>query len=821
MSVWALDKFNWVSVTIAGKTVRLRRFLGPYQWALILSLVGVIIYAWSNYRSSTEQARKQAESSPKTAESRLAISRYQHESWKKFRTFLLQTVIQILQVVSNQTTDEILKLIDRFCHSFKNAETLGKAADNFFGMCDYDEFIHVTMAESEEPAAKPAPKQTPKKKAVKPPIKQELADAKLAASLQKVENAKAPHKPSANGEDEEKYPTTPAVPLVQKPSAKAKAIEKAKAALIAEGYTKAAQADDSDSDDEKEETSAQKVKRFFSPLWAHDSDDELAAGGYDILGTDLSVPWSSPAYVLHPPTFGERVYFQWRRLTGLFSRANLYYYARLPLVYINQSARSSWRMVHDNYRVTFACSLLAAVVLLSVFLRNRAARFSESHSEDGGTGNKRRKKEAKKALKAAHNPYQKQKDAEYEKQKAERQEREREEERARDEAEELERQLLQRADNDAAHEQAMEEKAFQRELDAADEDAIERDLIERESGSGFTMKIHDTKAAARRANRRGEVKITPPKFPLPEPESPPRRKRSNKKKAAEADKPRDCFQFFKSGACNRTDCPYTHKAGPKPTPKVCWEWSQDNKCKRGDKCFLASTHVARSAEQLIPGSVVLVDIPMFEVESEDQAKRVARANAHITHDTVIIPRHLVAGKTRVTVLQGGARFDMPAKAYICKSMPDQCWYRKPAGLKMCAGVKYRAPTVGEPCGLNWMASGTVRRTTGKVVSEDRLGAERKIVAFSYDGSTLAGSCGAVYTSHTDGALIGVHGVGADVVGVKPQFFGINKGWVHELTSWQDKESITVADDKAYGNGSDKLEWHNILNNKPINLLGGQ
>jgi hypothetical protein len=305
------------------------------------------------------------------------------------------------------------------------------------------------------------------------------------------------------------------------------------------------------------------------------------------------------------------------------------------------------------------------------------------------------------------------------------------------------------------------------------------------------------------------------RYPNPNP-------RAYKPKKAEDFTPRPCVQFMRTKSCDRGDnCPFSHV---RPAP-ICDEWRQDGKCSKNSASspckFAHPESFKKKAEQLQPGKPVIRDVFKLEIHSYDRTGNMARCNAHITRDTIIVPRHCCAGRVKVCAVIDNKEVDLGPIAYVSKTMPDQCWFRKANNsIKNNTGCTYREPVIGESVLLSWLENSVSVMTAGVVQSVEMMGSDRKIKAYSYSGSTKSGTCGAVYISLVDGALVGFHGVGSESVKVLPQFFGCNAGWDHELKAWANSDATKFSEDEKYGNGNDEGAWSKCLNNagpNPLNL----
>jgi hypothetical protein len=269
-----------------------------------------------------------------------------------------------------------------------------------------------------------------------------------------------------------------------------------------------------------------------------------------------------------------------------------------------------------------------------------------------------------------------------------------------------------------------------------------------------------------------------------------------------------CYSFYKTGKCATNNCPFPHVAGP---VKECWQFSQQGKCDYGVKCKHA--HIDKSSgskkpEHLLPGKPVVSSCKLLEVVCLDRSGRKSHLNAYCANDAIIIPRHGVAGRASVSVIQDGKEFALGPTVYVSALMPDQCWFKVPKGMRAQNNSQrvYRAPVIGETAVLQWLENGVIRMTAGPIGNEMMLGKDRNIRVFDYHSSTKAGACGAAYVSLSDGAVIGFHGIGSESVKVVPQFYGCNVGWSQELKDWSHSVNKNFSEDTAYA-----AEFHKEIN----------
>jgi hypothetical protein len=178
---------------------------------------------------------------------------------------------------------------------------------------------------------------------------------------------------------------------------------------------------------------------------------------------------------------------------------------------------------------------------------------------------------------------------------------------------------------------------------------------------------------------------------------------------------------------------------------------------------------------------------------------VSRCMAFCANDVIVVPRHAVAGRKSVEVVWEKTKYLLADTSYRSKFMPDQCWFRVPAGLKGMNNSQrvYREPKKGESVLIRWKTNGVSHFTVGPVGDECKLGKNRDLRVRNYHGSTVDGTCGAVYTALSDGAIVGFHGIGADHPSVVPQFYPCSPGWSEEIKSWSKVATEKHGDDITY------------------------
>jgi len=162
-------------------------------------------------------------------------------------------------------------------------------------------------------------------------------------------------------------------------------------------------------------------------------------------------------------------------------------------------------------------------------------------------------------------------------------------------------------------------------------------------------------------------------------------------------------------------------------------------------------------------------------------------NAFPAWSGLIVPRHGVAGASHVEVLCGGKWFPLDKTCVLNRHMTDQVIYKFPQGMPtLCNKSRYyRDPVAGESATLFWVDSaGKMALSTGPVGAERFIGTDNKLRVFSFDGSSVSGSCGGVYIANKDNGVIGFHGLGSTSVNVMPDFYPCHKSWDEDLIKFQ-------------------------------------
>jgi len=166
--------------------------------------------------------------------------------------------------------------------------------------------------------------------------------------------------------------------------------------------------------------------------------------------------------------------------------------------------------------------------------------------------------------------------------------------------------------------------------------------------------------------------------------------------------------------------------------------------------------------------------------------------AFTSNDCLIVPRHGVAGAEEVYVCIDNVWLLLDKKAYRCKSIVDQLWFKLPVGSKKVRMNKYRyrKPVPQEQVVLHWVdTDGLDVYASGRVAKELTVGKDGSVPVFEFDGSSKAGACGGVYIAESDGKVVGFHGIGSEHSSAKPLFYPPTAAWCEEL----EKQSHGICD----------------------------
>lgn len=216
-------------------------------------------------------------------------------------------------------------------------------------------------------------------------------------------------------------------------------------------------------------------------------------------------------------------------------------------------------------------------------------------------------------------------------------------------------------------------------------------------------------------------------------------------------------------------------------------------------------------EHLRPGHDVC-DLPtLYSVKATDKGGDV-KTCAYVVGDFLVVPRHGASGFKEVVVYNDGKWYPLDGSAHVCRSMPDQLWFKLPKGVKWIRNkYSYRTPVKGELVSLHSVDHSSHRPvyTTGLVGDTTYVGKDNMIALTDYDSSSKSGMCGGVYISQTDNCVVGFHGVGSAKVSTKPQFYPMTKSWDEERAKFLNgKVSFNYTEDFTYPD-----KWEDVINNR--------
>jgi len=190
------------------------------------------------------------------------------------------------------------------------------------------------------------------------------------------------------------------------------------------------------------------------------------------------------------------------------------------------------------------------------------------------------------------------------------------------------------------------------------------------------------------------------------------------------------------------------------------------------------------AEQVRSGFAICVKPKLYTIVMTDKTGLLSKVNAYVAREHIIVPRHGCSGAAKLCIIVDNKEYELSSQSYICKSMPDQLWFRKPVGCPKLTNNKfnYRPAKASENLTLHFLLNGNESYSTGKAGATTYLGKDKKILVQDYDSSSVSGSCGGVYVAESDGQIVGFHGIGSTNVSTKPQFYPVTLSWSEELTS---------------------------------------
>jgi hypothetical protein len=169
---------------------------------------------------------------------------------------------------------------------------------------------------------------------------------------------------------------------------------------------------------------------------------------------------------------------------------------------------------------------------------------------------------------------------------------------------------------------------------------------------------------------------------------------------------------------------------------------------------------------------------------------------------LFIPRHGVAGATKVSVVVGNTEIYLPEKCVVMRNVCDQVMYPLPSTLSMNKAMKFRKPNVSEIVTLFWVrktSPGKVTSCAGAAKAFRFLGKDHRLEVCAFDASTEEGACGGIYISSVDGQCVGVHGIGNSTPTVCPEFYPFSHIWVEEMEACKKASPVylPMSDDKYF------------------------
>jgi len=168
-------------------------------------------------------------------------------------------------------------------------------------------------------------------------------------------------------------------------------------------------------------------------------------------------------------------------------------------------------------------------------------------------------------------------------------------------------------------------------------------------------------------------------------------------------------------------------------------------------------------------------------------------------DRLCPPRHGFSGFKHVFIKVNGVEYPLDMKCTVFKTTPDLTMTMKPVGCKIKSNkAHFRAPIKDELLVLNFIGRTGPQQCVGKCGETRNFGKNGEIVLTEFDGSSLSGACGAFYKAASDGAVVGVHGVGNSSGSVKPMFYPLSVGFGEELSKIaQQTPSTDLVEDVNY------------------------
>jgi len=184
-----------------------------------------------------------------------------------------------------------------------------------------------------------------------------------------------------------------------------------------------------------------------------------------------------------------------------------------------------------------------------------------------------------------------------------------------------------------------------------------------------------------------------------------------------------------------------------------------------------------NVEHLRPNSSIN-DVPdLFPVMGSNK-DGIIQTTGFCLNGQVLAAQHGVASSTSISVKHDGKPLQVDVKT--CRIIPgltEHVAIKAPVGVKSSKMFKTRLPIVGESVTLFWCDQDGKVKWTGGIVkgrevyqTKDLLHPE--IVLYTCTNSSMFGACGGIYKANSDGAVVGIHGVGESKTSALVKFHGL-------------------------------------------------
>lgn len=217
-----------------------------------------------------------------------------------------------------------------------------------------------------------------------------------------------------------------------------------------------------------------------------------------------------------------------------------------------------------------------------------------------------------------------------------------------------------------------------------------------------------------------------------------------------------------------------------------------------------------TTEHLVKGSAVCHAPELYVIKREDKNGVITHSTVYPSNDGLAVPRHMVVGAKTLHLLVNGVWHGLDLVGVVFKTLHDAVRLPAPKGVKIIynKGRVYRDSDKGEPCALHWVEESGKKFSTGVVGDTIMLGADAGLTVKEYTGSSVFGSCGGVYVSSRDNAIIGWHGM-CSASTAKPMFYPMSSAFYEELCKISTtKPNYRVVDDVGY-----EAKWLGVLQNR--------